>query len=60
MLNRRNFAVIIFSFLTLLSYSQRTVLKEDRAKLKSEIDSILQSQVDRDKIPGAVVLIKKR
>ena len=59
MLNRRNFAVIIFSFLTLLSYSQRIVLKDDRVKLKSEIDSILQSQVDRDKIPGAVVLIKK-
>jgi serine-type D-Ala-D-Ala carboxypeptidase len=28
-------------------------------KLKAEIDSILQSQVDRDKIPGAVILIKK-
>ena len=36
-----------------------TVPREARAKLKAEIDSILQSQVDRDKIPGAVVLIKK-
>jgi serine-type D-Ala-D-Ala carboxypeptidase len=59
MLNRRNFALISFSLFTLLSYSQRTILKEDRVKLKSEIDSILQSQVDHNKIPGAVILIKK-
>jgi CubicO group peptidase (beta-lactamase class C family) len=59
MLNRKLFTVIILSFFTLLSYAQRTMLKENRAKLKSEIDSILQSQVDQDKIPGAVVLIKK-
>ena len=30
-----------------------------RAKLKAEVDSILQSQVDMGKIPGAVLLIKK-
>jgi CubicO group peptidase (beta-lactamase class C family) len=35
------------------------MLKEDKLKLKAEIDSILQSQVDLDKIPGAVVLINK-
>jgi CubicO group peptidase (beta-lactamase class C family) len=35
------------------------MLKEDKLKLKAEIDSRLQSQVDGDKIPGAVVLIKK-
>ena len=59
MINRKLFTVIILSFLTLLSFSQRIIRKEDKAKLKSEIDSILQSQVDRDKIPGAVILIKE-
>lgn len=59
MLNGRKIALIIFSFLTLLSYSQRTVLKEDRVKLKSEIDSILQSQVDRDKI-SVILLINRQ
>jgi CubicO group peptidase (beta-lactamase class C family) len=32
---------------------------QNAAKLIAEIDSILQSQVDLDKIPGAVILIKK-
>ena len=31
----------------------------DRAKLKAEVDSILQSQVDLGMIPGAVLMIKK-
>ncbi|MRS02429.1 class A beta-lactamase-related serine hydrolase [bacterium] len=59
MINRKLFTVIILSSLTLLSFSQRIIPKEDKAKLKSEIDSILLSQVDRDKIPGAVILIKE-
>jgi serine-type D-Ala-D-Ala carboxypeptidase len=59
MLYRKLFTVIILSFLYLLSYSQNTIPPKTRAKLRAEIDSILQSQVDRDKIPGAVVLIKK-
>ena len=33
--------------------------REAKAKLIAETDSILQSQVDLDKIPGAVILIKK-
>ncbi len=33
--------------------------KDARAQLKAEIDSILQSQVEHDKIPGAVILIKE-
>jgi serine-type D-Ala-D-Ala carboxypeptidase len=33
--------------------------RENKIKLKAEIDSIMQSQVDLDKIPGAVILIKK-
>jgi CubicO group peptidase (beta-lactamase class C family) len=59
MLYRKLLTGIILLFLTLVSFSQRTVLREDKVKLKAEIDSILQSQVNRDKIPGAVVLIKK-
>ncbi len=59
MLCKKLLTGIILSFLTLISYSQRGTFKEDQVKLKSEIDTILQSQVDLDKIPGAVVLIKK-
>ena len=59
MLNRKLLTGIILFLFTLISNGQRTVLKEDKVKLKAEIDSILQSQVDQDKIPGAVVLIKK-
>jgi serine-type D-Ala-D-Ala carboxypeptidase len=33
--------------------------RKNNIKLKAEIDSILQSQVDLDKIPGAVLLFKK-
>lgn len=33
--------------------------KENKTKLSGEIDSILQSQVDGEKIPGAVIIIKK-
>jgi serine-type D-Ala-D-Ala carboxypeptidase len=46
-------------FLSLISNGQGSILKEKKIKLKSEIDSILQSQVDSDKIPGAVILIKE-
>ncbi len=33
--------------------------KAGKSGLSSEIDSILQSQVDLDKIPGAVIQIEK-
>ena len=46
-------------FFCLISNGQRAMLKVKRVKLNAEIDSILQSQVDLDKIPGAVILIKK-
>ncbi len=58
MINRKLLTVIIVFLGTLTSFSQRSLSKEDRLKLKAEIDSILQSQVDQDKIPGTVVLIK--
>ncbi|MCX6334228.1 MAG: serine hydrolase [Bacteroidia bacterium] len=51
---------VIFLFsLCLISNSQGTRLKKQKVKLKAEIDSILQSQIDLDKIPGAVILIKE-
>lgn len=53
------FLIIILSSFTLTSNSQNIKQKEIRAKLIAETDSILQSQVDLDKIPGAVILIKK-
>jgi serine-type D-Ala-D-Ala carboxypeptidase len=45
--------------LTVFSYGQRGPEKEDRRKLIAETDSMLQSQVDLDSIPGAVIMIKK-
>jgi len=45
--------------MTLVSNSQGVMSRGAKAELKAEIDSILQSQVDHDKIPGAVILIKK-
>jgi CubicO group peptidase (beta-lactamase class C family) len=52
------FLTLIFS-LNLISNSQGRRPAGARAKLISETDSILQSQVDLDKIPGAVIQIKQ-
>jgi serine-type D-Ala-D-Ala carboxypeptidase len=51
-------AGIFLFLLSLITNGQGGILKEKKIKLKSEIDSILQSQVESDKIPGAVILIK--
>jgi CubicO group peptidase (beta-lactamase class C family) len=51
--------LIIFSSVNLISNSQSIKSKNARAGLINEIDSILQSQVDLDKIPGAVIEIKE-
>jgi CubicO group peptidase (beta-lactamase class C family) len=53
------FTVFFLVSIPCILTGQGTVPKEVRVKLASEIDSILQGQVDQDKIPGAVVLIKK-
>jgi CubicO group peptidase (beta-lactamase class C family) len=50
---------IFLFFLAQISNGQGAMLTKEKVRLKAEIDSILQSQVDRDKIPGAVILIKK-
>ncbi|OFY59084.1 MAG: hypothetical protein A2X04_15770 [Bacteroidetes bacterium GWF2_41_9] len=46
-------------FLTLFSNGHVTITRENKRKLHAEIDSILQSLADLDKIPGAVIMIKK-
>jgi CubicO group peptidase (beta-lactamase class C family) len=50
--------LFIFSFSVLISRAQSTQ-KTKREKLINEVDSILQSQVNRKLIPGAVIEIKK-
>jgi len=59
MRNRTFFAGIILLSLTPVINGQSTGHKTGKQALKAEIDSILQSQVENDKIPGAVVLIKR-
>jgi CubicO group peptidase (beta-lactamase class C family) len=51
--------LISLFFLPLLLAGQGIITKENRLKLGSEIDSILRRQVNNDKIPGAVILIKR-
>ncbi len=58
----RNRSLITGTSLILLSLTlngQGSEIRVKNEKLNAEIDSILQSQVDLDKIPGAVILIKK-
>ena len=50
--------LILLSAFSLLSISQHRA-KDANARLIAKIDSILQSQVDADKIPGAVIQISK-
>ena len=53
------FIGIFLLFMPLLSEGQEPLMEEKKIRLITEIDSILQSQVDQDKIPGAVILVKK-
>ncbi len=59
MLTRSVSGGILLCFLTLVSYGQGVPLKRAGAMLKAEADSILRCQVEHDKIPGAVILIKE-
>lgn len=53
--------LILFVFVVVVLYAgaQPLVNKEKRNLLVATVDSILQSQVDSNKIPGAVIEIKK-
>ena len=53
------FILILLTGLSSLKFSQINDQKTARKVLIDEIDSILKSQVDLDKIPGAVIEIKK-
>ena len=59
MYNKTLLTWIFLFFFALISNCQEEVPKEKKIKLITEIDSILQSQVELNKIPGAVILIKK-
>jgi CubicO group peptidase (beta-lactamase class C family) len=59
MIKRLLLILFILSAFCFFSNSQSNSPKTARAAFISRIDSILQSQVDRDKIPGAVIEIKK-
>jgi CubicO group peptidase (beta-lactamase class C family) len=58
MLNKTILTATLF-FFALISNCHVAITEEKKIKLIAKIDSILQSQVDLDKIPGAVILIKK-
>lgn len=51
--------LILLSACSFITNSQSIKPKAAKTELIARIDSILQSQVDRDKIPGAVIEIKK-
>jgi len=58
---KRSLLILIFlSALGLASNSQINSPKAAKANLIFAIDSILQSQVNQDKIPGAVIEIKNK
>lgn len=50
---------IFLIVISLASNGQEAIQKEKKSILVASTDSILKSQVDLDKIPGAVILIKK-
>jgi len=51
---------ILLAAFSFASKSQHKHVNNANARLVAKIDSILQSQVDADKIPGAVIQIKKK
>ena len=59
MKTRINLTTVILMLLSLASAGQTSAHRERISEMKAEIDSILQSQVDLGKIPGAVILVEK-
>ena len=58
-MNRKLIIAGIFLFVLTPVLQGSAVSRKEKNKLRIEIDSILYSQVDLDKIPGAVILVKK-
>ncbi len=59
MKNKSGSGLIIIICFILFSSGQSSAQNIINTELSAEIDSILQSQVDCEKIPGAVIIIKK-
>ena len=59
MLKKLLFTLFLLCFITGFVKSQDVGQKDGNSKLVSQIDSILNSQVANDNIPGAVIQIKK-
>jgi len=57
----RKFLIVFFLPVLFFNVSngQDGISKGSKSRLAADVDSILQSQVDADKIPGAVIQIKK-
>jgi serine-type D-Ala-D-Ala carboxypeptidase len=53
------FLICLFCSITFILHAQGVISKGNKLNLIAEIDSLLQTQVDDDKIPGAVIQIKK-
>jgi CubicO group peptidase (beta-lactamase class C family) len=59
-MNNKTLSTLILSlFFALTLFGKGSVTREEKSGLRDKIDSILQSQVDRDMIPGAVIMIKQ-
>jgi serine-type D-Ala-D-Ala carboxypeptidase len=54
-----NKSILLYIFITTCSIPSHAQQRDANANMIFRIDSILQSQVDADKIPGAVIQIKK-
>ncbi|MDD5149383.1 MAG: serine hydrolase, partial [Flavobacterium sp.] len=52
------FLTILFASFGLISNGQNLNLKANKRSLAAEVDSIIQTQINLDKIPGAVIQIK--
>lgn len=52
--------IILLIFFSFISNAQQNKVDVINKKIIAQIDSVLQSQVNADKIPGAVIQIKKR
>jgi serine-type D-Ala-D-Ala carboxypeptidase len=59
MYNKLLLTLTLLFFISLVTTGQRSSFRQSKSELRSEIDSILESRVRLDEIPGAVMLIKE-
>lgn len=58
MSKQSSFLTILFASFGLFTNGQNLNLKANKISLAAKVDSIIQTQIDQDKIPGAVIQIK--